>query len=518
MSRAITETQHAPGASWGEAAAGAPSLMRRDDPIFARVIGMLAATFVIFSSVALILNNNNRITPLSSGWATLLLAAGLAGLLFHAAFDWDIQFRRLYMGFGYLCLAGGALLCVLPWTKVGDKFGLGFALMTLALFFILAFLRNEDDPLLRRVGQYVLGGAGAALAATGLIGGNVHVNFLVPYGLLVAVLGLAYLASFIVSLGISEDTAYRTAIGLAVTGGVVFLVALIRVVVAPRPVEYMVPAGVLLMILGVAYAVTGFGLFSDRPLVVLTRRELGAFFYSPMAYIVLFACVVAYGISYFYYTAQLLNAERSLEPVFEPILVPYVIALTPVIFVILVVPALTMRLLSEERRSGTLEVLMTVPVGEVSVTLSKFLAAFLLFLLTWVPFGLFLVYLRIDGGTPFDYRPLLSFFASLLVTGAGFISMGVFFSSLTRNQIASFLLTAVGMLALTLVFVIHHMLRRFQGDNSAWVVVLSHVSFLDIWDVSLQGKLILRNLLFFASMTVVWLFLTVKVLEARKWL
>jgi ABC-2 type transport system permease protein len=419
------------------------------------------------------------------------------------------------MGFGYLCLVLGAFLCVVPWPTVGAKFGLGFGLMTLALFFILAFLRNEDDPFLRRVGQLVLGFAGAALAGNGLLGGNVHVNYLVPYGLLTAVLGLAYLASFVASVGISEDLGYNTALAMTAVGAAIFLVALFRVVLAARPVEYMVPAGVLLMMLGVAFAVTGYALFSDRPLVVLTRRELGAYFYSPMAYIILFVSVLAYGFEYFDYTFQLLNARGA---IFEPILVPYVIQLWPVIFIVLAVPALTMRLLTEERRTGTLEVLMTVPVDEVSVALSKFLAAFLMFLLMWVPFGLFLVYLRIDGGTAFDYRPVLSFAAALLVTGAGFVSMGVFFSSLTRNQIASFLLTAVGMIFLTLVSVFHFNLRRSEGDPSAWMVVLRHASYLDIWLISLQGKLVLRNLLFFGSLTVLWLFLTVKVLEARKWL
>jgi ABC-type transport system involved in multi-copper enzyme maturation permease subunit len=489
--------------------------MRRDDPTVARVFGMIGAACVIFGSVALLLNSASKTTPLGSGWATFILALGLACLLFHATFDWDVQFRRTYMAFGYLCLMAGAFLCLVPWQKVGDKFGLGFALMTLALFFILAFLRNEEDRFQRRVGQGVLGVAGAALAAAGLIGGNVHVNFLIPYGLLAAALGLVYLASFVASRGISDDLAYRAALGMTIAGAVIFLVALVRVFIAAHPIEYLVPAGILLLLLGVAYTVTGYSLFSDRPLVVLTRRELGAFFYSPMAYIILFVSVIAYGYAYFSFTLRLVSSDRG---ILEPILLPYVIALFPVVFVMLVVPALTMRLLSEERRTGTLEVMLTVPVTEVQVTLSKFLAAFLVFLVTWIPFGLFLVYLRVDGGQPFDYRPLLSFFTALCVTGASFISMGIFFSSLTRSQIGSFLFTAVGMLFMTLVFIAEDFLRAIQMDQSAWMTVLTHVSYLDAWHMTLQGKLVLRNLLFFASMTVLWLFLSVKVLEARKWL
>ena len=73
------------------------------------------------------------------------------------------------------------------------------------------------------------------------------------------------------------------------------------------------------------------------------------------------------------------------------------------------VPALTMRLLSEEKRSGTLEVLMTAPVNEISVVLGKFFAAWIFYMLLWLPVWLFLISLRYFGGEEFDYRPVLSF-------------------------------------------------------------------------------------------------------------
>ena len=188
-----------------------------------------------------------------------------------------------------------------------------------------------------------------------------------------------------------------------------------------------------------------------------------------------------------------------------------------VLFTICIVPVITMRLMSEEKRTGTLEVLLTAPVGETSVALSKFVAAFLFFLATWVPFGLLLLALRIEGGKPFDYRPLLSFFVGLCFTGAGFVSMGLFFSSLTRNQIISGILTLVGMVALTLIFLFNMMLQRLKGPDTPWATVLTHISYLDIWVDTTDGKLVPRLLLFYFSMTIAWLFLTVKVLEARRW-
>jgi ABC-2 type transport system permease protein len=499
---------------WEQSGEGAPSVVRTDDPGLARTIGSIGAALVIFGGVALVFNRAGRATPIGTGWASFFLAVGLGGLLFHAAFDWDTQFRRLYMAFGYLGVAAGALLCALPYPKVGDQFGPGFLCLLLGLLFLLAFLRNETDEWLRQLAQYVLGSAGATMAATGLVGGMVSVNFLVPIGLLLALLGLVYQIAYITSRGTNDDRAYMVGIGLGLEGALVFLIALGRIAFSGRPIEYFVPAGALLLFLGVVYAIASAVLCSDHPLAVLTRRELGAFFYSPMAYIVLVVCVLADWVAYFLFVSNLLQEDR---PQFEPIIRGFILQWPTVIFTLCIVPVLTMRLLSEERRSGTLEVLLTVPVSEVSVTLSKFIAAFIMFLLTWVPFALYIVFLRLETGKAFDYRPLLSFFVGLCITGAGFVSMGVFFSSLTRNQIGSGVLTLVGMLALTLLFLANFVAKGKLGPDNAWSAVLTHVSYIDIWINTLDGKLQPRYLLFFGTATVLWLFMTVKVLEARKW-
>ncbi len=94
--------------------------------------------------------------------------------------------------------------------------------------------------------------------------------------------------------------------------------------------------------------------------------------------------------------------------------------------------------------------------------------------------------------------------------------MGVFFSSLTRSQVASGVLTFAGMLTLTLIFMVGGMLNSLS-PGSAWVGVLKHMSYIDVWIDTLDGRLMPRQLIFFVSMTAVWLFISVKVLEARKW-
>lgn len=525
MSNAFTPTsgETRPG-GWSSSPEKAPSVMREDQPGLSRALGLFGAALVTFGGAALIISRF-RPTAVGGGWAIFALTAGIAAMLFHAAFDREVQYRRLYTWFALLALVVGAFLCVLPYPNAaGDQFGLGFLCLSLALLFQMAVLRNETDAGIRTLIERACLGAGAILAAVGLVGGSIRVEFLLPVGLLLALLGLAYLVAFVASRGTDNELAYRTGLGLAVAGTVVFLIALGRstypVLVqwfkkgGPLPHEYLVPAGFLLMAVGAAYLFAALLLVSDNRYVVLIRRELGSFFYSPIAYMVLVAYTIAHGVGYGMFLLQALSDSR---PIMEPIVSGFFLQWLVVIVTILIVPVLTMRLLSEEQRSGTFEVLMTTPVSEVAVTLSKFVAAFLMFLVTWLPFGMLLIALRVFGGTPFDFRPLLSFYIALSVTGAAFVSIGLFFSSLTKNQIGSAVLTCVAMVMLTMVLLIRFMIQGKLGAGSGWIVFLKHVSYLDVWVESLDGKLMPMYLIFQASLAIFFLFLTTKVLEARKW-
>ncbi|MGH7174589.1 MAG: ABC transporter permease [Gemmataceae bacterium] len=521
-----------PGGSWRDQPDTGPSMMRGDDPKIARAIGLIGAASIIVGGMALTLQGTGRVTPVGSGWATILLMIGLAGLLFHSAFDGDIQIRRVYMGFAYLCLIVGGFLAIVPYQKqMGALFAQGYFCLFLGLLFLLAVLRSEDDAWIRRATENVLGGVGAVLALIGLGGGIIKGDFLMPIGLLTAVLGLIYLTAFIGSRGVGDDWAYRAGLGIGVVGALVLATALGRSLLPPlfhrwhwtqtSPAAYFIPYGALLSALGLVYLFASLLMCSDNRLLILTRRELGSLFYSPIAYVLLFVFVVAHWWSYIYPVSIMLD-ERQLR---EPIVRGFVLQLTAVISTIIAVPVLTMRLLSEEKRSGTLEVLLTTPVDEAAVIFSKFLAAFIMYLVMWIPFGLFLAYLRVAGGSAFDYRPLFSFTIGQLATGAAFIAMGVFFSSLTRNQVASSVLAFGGMLSLTTIYFISRMLSEFMANSTeptrsqleTWQKILKHMSYIDVWFDTLDGQLFLRQVIFFASLALVWLFLSVKVLEARKW-
>jgi ABC-type transport system involved in multi-copper enzyme maturation permease subunit len=524
-SKAITQPPETrPGSSWRNQPDTGPSFMRRDDPKIARGIGVAAAAAIVFGGMAMALQTSGRVTPLGTGWSVFLLTIGISGLLFHAAFDGDMQIRRVYMAFAYLCMILGGFLMVVPYNnQPGALFGQGFLCVFLGLMFMLAFLRNEDDAWMRTLAENIIGGAGAVMALVGVVGGNIKGEFLLPIGLLLAVLGIVYLTAFVSTRGTGDDLAFRAGLGIGGVGVVVFVVALGRSLLPPlfyrwhwtetQPAEYFVQYGLDLMTVGLLFVAVSLLECSDWRWTVLTRRELGSLFYSPVAYIVLFVFVVAHWLAYFLVVLNMLLSEASVP---EPIVSRFILQWSAVISSIIAIPVLTMRLLSEEKRSGTLEVLLTAPVDEAAIVVSKFLAACVMYLVMWVPFGLFLIYLRIAGGSEFDYRPLKSFTIGLTVSSAAFVSMGLFFSSLTHSQIASGVLTFAGMLALTLVFLVSGLLNGLM-PNSVWVTILKHISYIDVWIDTLDGRLLPRQLLFFASMTVVWLFVSVKVLEARKW-
>jgi ABC-type transport system involved in multi-copper enzyme maturation permease subunit len=180
------------------------------------------------------------------------------------------------------------------------------------------------------------------------------------------------------------------------------------------------------------------------------------------------------------------------------------------------IPNLTMRLLAEEKRTGSLEVLLTAPVNEASVVVSKFLGTLFFFLVCWLPVGLFLIALRVEGDQPFDYRPLLGFYVGLAAQGGMFIAMGLFFSSLTKNQIVAAVLTFVVLESL-LFFALLRENPLVLALPDALLAVAGRLSFYHMWAESLSGQLPIRDVLLAVSLTIFGLFLTVKVLEIRKW-
>jgi ABC-type transport system involved in multi-copper enzyme maturation permease subunit len=503
----------------------APSALTEDQASIARTVGLIGLLTVVLGALVLILNSAKAKLGMEIGnnVGFAAIAIGMALMFYHATRDTDQLIRRLYGFVGGLGLPLSALILsllpvIISWAKPAPEegtkpihslfFPYGWACFLAGLLFLIPFCRNETDPQQREYGVIGLGVIGVLLALVGFIGGFILASFALTYGSVLALLGLAYLIAYINQRGGADLQGYPPALGVGGLGLVVFLIALIRSSVEHH---YFVPTGLVLMALGLAYVVTAVFLVSDAKVIVLTRRELLAYFCSPIAYILLFiSALVAFG-NYNEF-ADIVSDTRGV--MFEPIVLPFFLGtLYGAIMLVFQVPVLTMRLFAEEKRTGTYEVLMCAPVSETPVVISKVLASLTFFMLIWAVWLIFLLDLRVQSGKEFDYRPIMTFYLVLLVNGAAFITMGVFFSSLTRNQIVAAALTFVGMLA----WLVPWYILRNVPDETPKYVVLRPLSFVHLWADALQGRLHVRELFIQGSIAVFWSFLTVKVLEARRW-
>lgn len=236
-----------------------------------------------------------------------------------------------------------------------------------------------------------------------------------------------------------------------------------------------------------------------RNVIPLTQRELAASFLSPIAYIVAATFLVASG--YFFLQDTLLpGQEATIRPMFESMARLLVFA----------IPLLTMRALADEFATGTIETLMTAPVSDVEVIIGKFLGVLLFYGAVLATTLLHVVIVTVYGGS--ELSVVLLAYLGMFLLGALFIAVGIFASALTRYQLLA-ALTGMGILSV-LTFVVDQLGRWRSG---AWRVVLSYVNVLGHFEDFSKGFLDSRAIVFFLTMTALFLFLSVKILESRRW-
>ncbi len=227
------------------------------------------------------------------------------------------------------------------------------------------------------------------------------------------------------------------------------------------------------------------------------RRELRYYFNSPVAYVVI---VVFLAIIGWFFTSNLfLMNIASLRVVFE---------LVPLVFLFFV-PAITMRLLAEEKKSGTLELLTTKPVLDGEIILGKFLAAWALLAAALIPTLLYVVTLAMLGSP--DLGPVVTGYLGLLLMGAVYIGIGLFASSLTENQIVAFIISFLIVLAL---FLLDKILMYVPEG------IASTVEFLGIdyhFSNIARGVIDSRNVIYFLSLLGFSLTCATVSLGRRKW-
>jgi hypothetical protein len=512
----------APFAKWDSIPERAPSVEVEERPVVARVVAMVGLFLLVLGTLAILAPIWRGATVITPDWGYRLGSLGVIMILYHTFVERDFQFRRLYGFLAVALLLAGVILRLLAfraasahWFVIG-----GVPSLFVGLILAIAVIRNETELSFRNLLVNMLGVLGAMMIVFGLLRGAIVQDYLAVEGILMLILGLLFVGAYI-GLEESSERSYKAGLGLGAIGVVGFLIGLILSMLPADAIasripwgNFFVPSGVILMGMSLLYVVLALGICVEWPIIVLARRDLAAYFFSPVAYLVFVGQMIFAWLSFAFFIANLSAASGRGGGLPEPIVVNYIISFIPVVVHMFFVPALTMRLLSEEQRSGTLEVMLTAPVNEVSVVIGKFLAAWIFYNLLWLPWWIFLVSLRYFGNEEFDYRPILSFNVALAVISAGFISMGLFCSSLTSNQIVAAVFTFVGMMT-------HLALYFSQGlpwfSSGPIAEAMQYVNFIDLWIESLRGTIAPRYLVFHLSLTIFFLFATVKVLEARKW-
>jgi ABC-2 type transport system permease protein len=244
-----------------------------------------------------------------------------------------------------------------------------------------------------------------------------------------------------------------------------------------------------------------------RPFSAVYKRELLSYFYSPLAYAILAAFLLLNGGIYFL-ILTLLNQPQAphgavLKAFFGGTLYYWM-------YILFIAPLLTMRLISEEKRSGTIELLMTAPVTEAQVVLGKYFAALTFYAFLWV-FTLIYVIIVATYST-IDPMPILSGYLGVLLHGALFLSAGLLASAFSKNQIISFIWAFALLMALfTMGF-----MYQIVADPTA-KSLFEYATLWEQMDAFGKGILDTRPLVYSLSLTVFFLYMTTQILRLRRW-
>ncbi len=260
---------------------------------------------------------------------------------------------------------------------------------------------------------------------------------------------------------------------------------------------------------GAIAGVVGFGLaFTQVP--ALMRRELNSFFCSPIAYVVGTVFLSFFGLFYFLGLVNPGGAEASLSGPMGSL----TFFLLPII-----APVLTMRLLAEEKRSGTIEVLMTAPVRDWEVVVAKFLAALTAFLVMLVPTLVHVLALYFVSERGPASAPLIGGYLGMSLTAALFLSLGILASALSRDQIVAAIVGfafSFGVFLMSLFEYLAQVFGWFTGNEAARKL-LENISYFRHFEGFGKGLIDSRSIIYFLSLTVFVLFLAVRAVESRKW-
>lgn len=245
--------------------------------------------------------------------------------------------------------------------------------------------------------------------------------------------------------------------------------------------------------------------------LTLVRRELGSYFTSFTGYTVLAVALLLNGLA-FASMVELANHQPTPEPITET----YYQNLFFWIILLMAAPVITMRSFALEKDTGTFETLMTTPVSDRQVVAAKFTGALVFYLLLWLPLLADALVLRYAGGAPgaFDLGLLASTACGILLIGGVYMSLGVFASSLTRSQVTAAMIS----LALGVVLFMLSFAGAGGGTDAGWVAAVFDAMNLRHHMQAFAGGVVdTRAVVLLVSLTALFLFLTLRVVESRRW-
>jgi ABC-2 type transport system permease protein len=248
----------------------------------------------------------------------------------------------------------------------------------------------------------------------------------------------------------------------------------------------------------------------------IAKKELKAYFASPIAYVVIAIFLLLTGF-FFYSLVWWFNAQ-SMQMAQNPYYAQQIninqMVFTPLfhnisIILLLMLPLLTMRLFAEEKKIGTEELLFTSPVSVNEIILGKYAASLVVLAVMLLLTGVLALFTFATGNP--EATPLLCGYLGLFLMGAAFISLGIFYSSLTENQIVAAILT----FGTLLLFWILSWASSSAGG--IWKGVLNYMSFFEHFDDMTRGILDTADIVYYLSFSFFGLFLTHAVIQSRRW-
>jgi ABC-2 type transport system permease protein len=249
--------------------------------------------------------------------------------------------------------------------------------------------------------------------------------------------------------------------------------------------------------------------------LAIAQKELKSYFASPIAYIVIGFFVLLFG--FFYYTLLMIFNQQSMQMMgFEGAPAQNVndqmirpLFLNASVIVLFVLPMVTMRTYSEEKRSGTIELLLTSPLTDFQIIMGKFLGAMALYgamlAVTFVHMAVLYAF-----GTP-EWIPIATGYLGMLLMGGCFISLGLLISSLTKNQIVAGMITFAVFLMLWVI----NWIGSFTGPTTK--AVLDYLSITNHLDDFTRGILDTKHLVYYLSFIAFGLFLTARSVDTERW-